>query len=684
MKNKIVNQLSFAAGLYGAFVGLLLVILNAHTLQTISTVIAVPVYLALLCLVPTWLVLAGTKLVITRLIPKLRKPPRSAPLQNEPEISPSPAGENSESGRNNVPEVSRSTGITMAVNGIILGYSAFLYWFNIREFNTGVPEATLSALNYSGWVLFGFGLIGIILGLFNLINPTKFSPFRIRFRRMFPITISGIIPLLLIFIAPILLIQYYQHQKRAGSAPINRGIPAEKSNKPARVIVIGWDGADWNVLDPLLRSGKMPNLQKLLKTSARGELQTFRPTISSAVWTSIYSGKTPRKHGITGFIGFRQNLFLPEPLAVAPVHMVETVSEFIVLEPFNKLLKISQRLHIWQLYLNTRFNKRAEMVWDILSRNGYTVGVVNAMLTIPAEPVNGFLVGDYLRHGFSVSPETVYPKTLVPEIKQLELLAEQVTPTELARFFPNQTVPAELARVINGNAPRNKRLAVYAENLKKIYAEDISTAKIAKTFIAKYQPQVVFIYFHGADVVSHHFWKYYEPEKFWFVSDTETQKYQQVIPRYYEFMDELLADFIPPENEDALLIICSDHGFETISAIMERYFSITGLIQSGNHYHAPSGIIVMNDNQANPQNLGSKAGILDITPTILWRLGLPIAEDMDGKPITAGYPAEYITRNPVKTITTYERPKTAAAAIGIDLLTPEAQERLESLGYINR
>jgi len=47
-----------------------------------------------------------------------------------------------------------------------------------------------------------------------------------------------------------------------------------------KVLVIGLDGADWNILDPLLQAGKLPNLDRLARTGVRGRLRTITPMLS--------------------------------------------------------------------------------------------------------------------------------------------------------------------------------------------------------------------------------------------------------------------------------------------------------------------------------------------------------------------------------------------------------------------
>src|SRR5581483_11493073 len=68
-----------------------------------------------------------------------------------------------------------------------------------------------------------------------------------------------------------------------------------------RVLLIGWDAADWKVIQPLMSAGRMPNVRRLVDTGVSGSLATLHPPLSPMLWTSIATGKRPFKHGVLGF-----------------------------------------------------------------------------------------------------------------------------------------------------------------------------------------------------------------------------------------------------------------------------------------------------------------------------------------------------------------------------------------------
>src|ERR671929_2319445 len=83
-----------------------------------------------------------------------------------------------------------------------------------------------------------------------------------------------------------------------------------------RVLLIGWDGADWRILDPLLERGDLPNLQALIDRGQKGVLKSTIPTHSWAAWPSFLTGVDPADHGVYDILegrGGARQVPLPDP-----------------------------------------------------------------------------------------------------------------------------------------------------------------------------------------------------------------------------------------------------------------------------------------------------------------------------------------------------------------------------------
>lgn len=145
----------------------------------------------------------------------------------------------------------------------------------------------------------------------------------------------------------------------------------------SRLLLIGLDGATFDVLGPLMDRGLMPELKELVDKGVSGPLESTRPPITPAAWTTFMTGKGPGKHGIIDFLRY-------DP----------TTDEL----TFNN---------------NTKISAKAKTIWQILSDKRFRVGSINVPMTFPPEPVNGFMIS-----GFDTpqGKDFTYPKALQKEI----------------------------------------------------------------------------------------------------------------------------------------------------------------------------------------------------------------------------------------------------------------------------
>ncbi|MFN5285396.1 MAG: alkaline phosphatase family protein, partial [Planctomyces sp.] len=128
------------------------------------------------------------------------------------------------------------------------------------------------------------------------------------------------------------------------------------SPSAARVLLIGWDAADWRLIRPLLDQGQMPHLRQLMQRGVSGSISTLFPAYSPMLWTSIATGKRAYKHGIFGFT---------EPAADK-----------------SGVQPISNR------------SRTAAALWNIVSESGGRSLVIGWWPTFPAEPIDGVMVSD--------------------------------------------------------------------------------------------------------------------------------------------------------------------------------------------------------------------------------------------------------------------------------------------------
>jgi len=100
-----------------------------------------------------------------------------------------------------------------------------------------------------------------------------------------------------------------------------------------RLLIIGIDGACFKFITPLLRTGKLPNIQKIIENGVCGDLESTIPPISAAAWASMLTGQNPGKHGVFDFFEFKKNAYKKK---VIDIDSIKTTTLWQVLDAYDK------------------------------------------------------------------------------------------------------------------------------------------------------------------------------------------------------------------------------------------------------------------------------------------------------------------------------------------------------------
>src|SRR5262249_8970838 len=192
-----------------------------------------------------------------------------------------------------------------------------------------------------------------------------------------------------------------------GSELKRKPVPRMTSLEPLanKVLLVGWNAADWRVIDPLIAQGKMPNLAAFLNNGVRGNISTLNPPLSPMLWTSIATGKRPYKHGIHGFAEPT-----PDGRGVRPI---------------------------------TNLSRRTKALWNILHQSGKTSNVVGWWPSHPAEPIRGVMVSNHyhrahrpLDQPWPMALGTVHPPRLAKPLEEFRLHPAELDGSHIAPFGP--------------------------------------------------------------------------------------------------------------------------------------------------------------------------------------------------------------------------------------------------------
>lgn len=407
------------------------------------------------------------------------------------------------------------------------------------------------------------------------------------------------------------------------------------SSAPAkRVLLIGWDAADWKFIEPLLEAGQMPCLEQFISGGVMGNVASLSPMLSPILWTSIATGKHADKHQILGFAE-------PDD-ATGNVRPVTSTS------------------------------RKCKAIWNILSQNGRRAGVINWFASHPAEKINGFVVTDRFAHAVG-APDKPWP-AVAGSVHPVELMDTALK----TRVHPAATPPALINEFVHDLANPETLKSPKIGQLRMLLAQH-STIHRAATWLMKEQPwDFLGIYYDAIDRIGHAFMEF-NPPKMAHVSDADFARFKDVMKVCYRLHDKMLGRLIDLAGPEATVILLSDHGFHSGKLRPKG----TSAIKDGQPvaWHRSHGIVAIKGPNIRKDQRVYGASLLDITPTILWLLGMPVAKDMDGKALTQiveGEPAA------VEMVETYEGGESEAADPFAEdpWVVQQTLAQLAALGYI--
>jgi len=277
-----------------------------------------------------------------------------------------------------------------------------------------------------------------------------------------------------------------------------------KKDRPSRVTVISIEGVPYDFMKKHIANGELPHFKRLAEKGSFRRMNSVQPCISSVAWSSFMTGKNPAKHNIFGFVDRKPGTH--------------------------------------EVFIPTSVNMTSDTIWEIMSRAGKRVFVMNVPVTYPPRPVNGILVGCFLCTQLA---KIAYPAHVSQELKQMGYKID---------------ADASIAR----------------QNLDRFLDEcnDALTRRVEAMF--HYLAKEPWDYFHchimETDRMNHFFWEHMEKDE---------PRYARAFFDFYKRVDEVLGEVDHKLGDDVQLIILSDHGFCTIKKeiFLNWYLAEAGLLK---------------------------------------------------------------------------------------------------------
>ena len=273
-----------------------------------------------------------------------------------------------------------------------------------------------------------------------------------------------------------------------------------------KCLVVGLDGATFDLLAPWMEEGLLPALRQLVTKGARGELQSTIPPSTAPAWVSMVTGKNPGKHGVFDFrLGLSSG--------------------------FERPLVSSHSIG-------------AQRLWQVLNRKGKKVGLINLPLTYPPEPVEGFLISGMM----TPSPQVAY--TYPPELKERlrGAIGDYVINIESQRYDIESEEEALAFLKDVHHAFEKRREALYY-------------------LMAEEDWDFLMVVFILPDRIQHRLWIYLDKSTPFF-HRPEGARIREAVKRSFTSLDETLGTLLRTLGPSTNIFLVSDHGFGPLLALI--------------------------------------------------------------------------------------------------------------------
>lgn len=355
------------------------------------------------------------------------------------------------------------------------------------------------------------------------------------------------------------------------------------SNSGKRLLLIGVEAADWNLLHPLMDEGLMPHLNRIVESGASGRLLCAAPLIGSAQWTSLATGKRPWQHGVC--------------------HSRELTEDRKNLSPV------------------TAASRRSPAIWEMLAAREKQCVVVGWPGT-HGEKFNGVTVVSDAYPAPTVGPGvkpwppapagTYWPENVGATLDALRVSPETIQADVISLYLPQwQKI--------------DQRQDFRLGYLRTLLAADFSCLAAISELLKRPSWDFASVRFPTFGNVARLFLPYHPPQRA-SVGEQDFAIYKDVMRSQCRMLDLILQKLIQIAGPQTAIVLVSNHGL--------RGFELSPQgppAPESENWKSPYGIFAAAGPGFAPDALLHGATVMDVAPTILTWFGLPIGDDMEGR-----------------------------------------------------
>jgi predicted AlkP superfamily phosphohydrolase/phosphomutase/Flp pilus assembly protein TadD len=361
---------------------------------------------------------------------------------------------------------------------------------------------------------------------------------------------------------------------------------------PRRLLLVGWEAADWKLLHPLLDAGELPALHRLVENGASGTLLSVQPVVSAMLWTSVATGKRAWQHGVC----HSSEMSADDSGQVTPI---------------------------------TACRRRSATLWEILAKSSRRSLVVGWPATHDEQTCHAKIVSD--RYPEPTAPPGVkpwppaVPGTYWPEELSADLDKLRVSPDEVASDLISRYVP-QWRKI---DQKRDRRLG----QLRVLLAADFTCQTALAQLMADEEWDFAAVRFPALGAISQIFMPCHPPRRSW-VAEEEFQIYRDVVSSHYRMLDLMLRRLAELAGTEAAVVVVSTHGAP------RHDFPPGSAPNAAEARKSPFGVFVAAGDGFSPDTLLHGASVVDVAPTVLTWFGMPIGDDMEGRVLIESFSAE--------------------------------------------
>ncbi len=276
----------------------------------------------------------------------------------------------------------------------------------------------------------------------------------------------------------------------------------------AKTVIIGVDGATYDILDPMIAEGLMPNLAALIAGGARAILKSTIHPLTPPAWTTLMTGVSPGTHGIFDFI------------------------------------KVDRSGSVPSYTLATSEDMKASTLWDIASARGKRVTTLNFPVMFPARPVEGVVIPGYVP--WSYLGRAIHPRSMAKRLKELGVFkaSEMSTDWQHERKAVQGLGDDQLDEWVTFHITRERR---WQATLLAVMTEDPC--------------DLTAVLFDGVDRIQHLCWHLIDPATRNDYASPANEATRQLVLQYFRELDSFIGQIVEKAGDEARLFIVSDHGF---------------------------------------------------------------------------------------------------------------------------